>query len=344
MKPVGRPLKVAAYTGGINVPSARFRVRQYSRFMPGFNIDLEEFASHCGQYPPKGVWRRVAWMVAANAEHSLKLVGSRKYDAVIFQRELISTFLTLEPFFGRPRILDVDDAIWLHRRGAFASKLAAQCDAVICGNAYLADYFKRYCESIYVLPTAVDAERFFPEDNLRNYSQIIGWSGTGGNLFELEQIEPALKVVMQRFPKAQLRVICDRPPRLGGLPTDRVEYIPWSPKVEVSVLQDLHIGLMPLQETAWARGKCSFKMLTYMACGVPVVASPVGMNHEILTSRSVGFGPTNMDEWVDALSTLLADPALANRMGCTGREVIETHYSVEVLSTQLAQIVRDVAG
>jgi len=339
----GMPLKVAAYTGGSNVPSARFRIRQYVEALSRFDVDLVEFASRAGMYPPSAAWRRAGWLLAACAERSLQLRGSQSYDVVIFQRELISTLLTLERFFGRPRVLDVDDAIWLHRRGAFAGKLAKRCDAVICGNAYLADYFGKHCDQIYLLPTAVDAMRFHPSGQTRGETQIIGWSGSRSNLMELERIEPALRAVMHRFPNARLRVVCDRRARLDGLPADRVEHVTWSPAIEVSALQDLRVGLMPLQDTAWTRGKCSFKMLTYMACGVPVVASPVGMNQEVLEMGNIGFGPRTQDEWVDALSVLLADTDVAERMGNAGRSVIDASFSVEVLSFRLAEILRAIA-
>ncbi|MHB8724071.1 MAG: glycosyltransferase family 4 protein [Casimicrobiaceae bacterium] len=335
---------MAAYTGGKDVPSARFRVRQYVETMLRSGIELEEFASRVGQYPPDAAWRRPAWVLAACAERMLQIPGSYRYDAVIFQRELLSTLLTLEPLFSRPRILDVDDAIWLHRRGTFAGKLAARCDAVICGNAYLADYFGQHCERVFLLPTAVDAKRFSPLRKLLAPAQIIGWSGTGGNLIELERIEPALHAVMSRFPKAQLRVICNRRPTLNSLSADRVEYVPWTPAIEVSALQDLQIGLMPLQDTAWTCGKCALKMLTYMSCGVPVVASPVGMNAEVLAMGSFGFGARTQDEWVDALATLLAEPDVAQRMGDAGRAVIDANFSVQVLSARLAGIIRAVAG
>jgi len=339
-----RPLRIAAYTGGRDVPSARFRIGQYVDAMPQFGIELKEFSSRVGKYPPDAAWRRPPWLLVACAERGLQIAGSHRYDAVIFQRELISTLLTLEPLFGQPRLLDVDDAIWLHRRGGFASKLAARCDAVICGNAYLAEYFGQHCERIFLLPTAVDARRFFPLRDARAPSQIIGWSGTGSNLIELERIEPALRAVMGRFAKARLRVVCDRRPQLASLPVDRVDYVPWNPDVEVSALQDLQVGLMPLRETAWTRGKCAFKMLTYMACGVPVVASPVGMNGEVLAMADIGFAARTQDEWVDALDTLLADHDAAQRMGKAGRAVIDSSFSVDVLSARLAGIIRAVAA
>lgn len=339
-----RPLRIAAYTGGRDVPSARFRVRQYIEAMVQFGIELIEFAARVGKYPPPAMWRRPAWLVAALTERGLHASCSHRYDAVLFQRELISTVQTVEPLFRRPRLLDVDDAIWVHRRGGFASKLAARCDTVICGNSYLAEYFGQYCKRIFVLPTAVDTRRFVPSQGLRLPTQIIGWSGTSGHLDELRLIEPALHEVMRRFPKSRLRVVCDLRPELASLPVDRVDFVHWSPAIEVSALQDLRVGLMPLRDTAIARGKCAFKMLTYMACGVPVVVSPVGMNCEVLAMGSVGFGARDRDEWVDALSALLNNAELSAQTGAEGQKVIERAFSLEALAPKFAAIIKTLGG
>lgn len=340
----GKPMRIAAYTGGRDVPSARFRVRQYIEAMPRYGIELIEFAAHVGTYPPTVAWRRPAWLIAALAERGLQAACSHHYDAVLFQRELISTMQTAEPLFGRPRLLDVDDAIWAHRRGRFAGKLAARCDTVICGNNFLAEYFGQYCKRIVVLPTAVDTRRFVPSPRLGFPTQIIGWSGTRGHLDELQLIEPALCVVMHRFPESRLRVVCDLRPDLASLPVDRVDFVRWSPTIEVSALQDLRVGLMPLRDTAIARGKCAFKMLTYMACGVPVVVSSVGMNREVLAMGNVGFGARDLDEWVDALSALLDDAELSAQTGAEGRKVIEQAFSLEALAPKLAAIFKTMRG
>lgn len=343
-------LRIAAYTGGQTSPAARFRIRQYLKQLPKFGVKLRDFVSRAGGYPPQAQWQRPAWLLAALAEHCLQVPGSHRFDAVIFQRELISTLVTLEPLFGKPRLLDVDDAIWLrpsgalHPRGAFAAKLASKCDAVICGNAYLADYFSKHCKRIFILPTGVDVSRFHPVRRTASSDPVIGWSGTSVNLPELERIEPALRVVLERFREARLRVICDRPPRLSTLPVNRVDYIPWSPEIEVFALQDLQVGLMPLSDTAWTRGKCAFKMLTYMACAVPVVVSPVGMNSDVLAMDDVGYGANHMDEWVEALSALLGDAKRSEQMGERGRAVAEQSFSIEALSPKLAGILKEVAG
>lgn len=337
-------LHAAFYTGGQDVPSARFRARQYADALLEFGIEVHERPSRVGTYPPEARGLRPAWLGAVALERGMQASLSHRFDVVVFQRELISTLKTFEPLFGCPRVLDVDDAIWLHRRGTFAGRLAKMVDAVVCGNDYLADYFSKHNQNVSVIPTAVDARRFHPglSSPSSDAAPVIGWSGTAGNLFELERLEPALRRLLQRFGQAKLRVVCNRPPSFTTLPSDRVEFVPWSPDVEVSALQDLTVGLMPLQDTAWTRGKCAFKMLTYMACGVPVVVSPVGMNAEVLAEGDLGFGAETEGEWIDAISALLTDRKAAARMGATGRAVIESRYSVDVLAGKWAGVIRGV--
>lgn len=337
-------LRVAAYTEGRNTPSARFRIRQFISQLADAGIDIREFPSLCGKYPPASRMVRPAWAAGRVIEGAGRALGSYRHDLVLFQRELLSTMVTLEPLYRRPRILDVDDAIWLHRRGSFALRLAGQCDGVICGNSYLADYFFAGGRPVYILPTAVDTQKFIPKPPSDDPGNVIGWSGTASNLRFLEQIEPSLEIVMQRFPDLRLRVVCDRAPQFRLLSPARVEYVPWTPSIEVAALQDLRVGLMPLEDTAWARGKCAFKMLTYMACGVPVVVSPVGMNQEVLAMGDVGYGPRHPSEWVDALSAVLENHGLAKSMGDSARFVVERHFSVDVLAPRLAEILRRVVG
>jgi glycosyltransferase involved in cell wall biosynthesis len=336
-------LRVAVYTGGENVPSARFRARQYLNVLPKFGVDLTEFPSRFGRYPPELLWKRPAWLLAGLCERTFQIPKSFSFDAVIFQRSLISTLVTVEPFFAKPRILDVDDAIWLDPRGAYAARLAGHCDAVVCGNAFLAEYFEKYSQNIYTIPTAVDTKKFVPTDDTKADSKIIGWSGTNGNLHELERIQPALKSVFERVKGCRLRVISNKAPKLDQLPAERIDFVRWSPENEVSALQDLRVGLMPLHNTLWARGKCSFKMLTYMACGLPVVVSPVGMNKQVLAKAEIGFGPSSIDEWVDALTLLLSDVETARRMGEAGRRVTEEFFDVDVLARRYAEVIKQVA-
>jgi glycosyltransferase involved in cell wall biosynthesis len=279
--------------------------------------------------------------VAANLPDVL---ASWQGDLTLLQREMISTLVTLEPFTKGPRVLDVDDAIFLYRQGRAAKRLAELCEVVICGNAYLGDWFSQFNKRIELLPTAVDTERYAPriQPGAGDGGLTLGWIGTSGNLKYLTMIEEALLGVLDRFPRVCLRVISDRPPDLGRLPSDRWVFHRWTPESEVAQIQGMDIGLMPLEDSPWARGKCSFKMLQYLACGVPVVVSPVGMNQEVLLVGEVGLGARNSDEWAEALATLISDDALRHRLGAQGRAVVETKYSVRALAPKMASILKRV--
>jgi glycosyltransferase involved in cell wall biosynthesis len=339
-------LRVIAYTGGHNAPARIPRVQQYIPYLRSQDIELTESASHAGLYPPaRGFVKRAAWGLWNLAEHPVAAGISYRYDMTLLQREMLSTFVTFEPFTKRPRVLDVDDAIWVHRRGGFARRLARSCDHIICGNSFLAEGFSRWNPSVSVLPTAVDTRRFVPANAAINRDRstgraVIGWLGLSSGFRYLTKIEGALSTVLRNHPESVLRIISDKALRFSLLPAQQVEHVPYSREREVADIQEMTIGIMPLDDSEAARGKCSFKMIQYMSCGVPVVVSPFGMNSEVLQKGEGGFGAVKSQEWVDALEALLAAPKLRACMGQVGREVAERHYSVEVLAPRLAKTLR----
>lgn len=334
--------RVAAFTGGMSVPSARFRIRQYIPALRREGIEVEEFVSGFGKYPPQMRWARPIWALATLAERLPDIVMSHRHDAVVLQREIMSSFVTLEPLTARPRILDVDDAIFLLRGGNFAKRLAKLSDKVICGNNYLAEWFGRWNVNVDIIPTAVDTERYVPNAKTKSQGQshIIGWIGTSGNYKYLYNIEGALAKVMRAHPDTQLKVVGDRMPEFRHLSLDKVSFVSWSEAIEVQVIQSMDIGIMPLDNSEWARGKCSFKMLQYLATGLPVVVSPVGMNAEVLRLGELGIGATTERQWIDGLTTLLEDSTLRARLGAEGRRVVESSFSIRVVAPKLARSLR----
>jgi glycosyltransferase involved in cell wall biosynthesis len=322
------------------VPSARFRLRQHIPALKDLGIEVREHWAKLGSYPPASKALRPLWAMAAVCERAVSAAGSFSSDVTLFQREMVSTFLTAEPLTRRPRILDVDDAIWLYRGGLSARRLAQLCDAVICGNEFLGETFRRWNSNIHILPTAVDTERYRLPNPLRMPARNrIGWCGSASTLHYLQGLAPALKVILERHKHIRLRVVADKRPTFEGIAESQLEFIPWSPQVEVSAIQAMSVGLMPLDDTPWGRGKCSFKLLTYMACGVPVVASPVGMNVEVLSAGG-GLAARGRDEWIDAIDSLLGNEASARRAGEKGREAVVRDYSLRALTPRLARILR----
>lgn len=333
---------VAAFTPGWNIPSARFRVRQYLSPLRAEGIEVSEFVAAFGAYPPDRRGIRPIWAGATLLSRLRGIASSYAFDLTFLQREMVSTFTTLEPLTKSPRVLDLDDAIWLHPRGNFAVRLAKSCQGVICGNAYLAEHVSCWNPRVVIIPTPVDTDRFVP--GKREPEPVIGWTGTKGGLKNLHEIEPALAAVLRDNPRARLRIICDERPHLTAVPPDQVEFIPWSERDEVAAIQGMAIGIMPLVDTPWARGKCSFKMLSYMACGLPVVVSPVGMNSNVLKQGNVGLAAVTSNDWIDALAGLLRDPDMRQRMGQEGRRVVVEAYSVQCLTPVMARVLEGFAG
>lgn len=226
--------------------------------------------------------------------------------------------------------------------GGFARKLAELSDKVICGNNYLAEWFGRWNSKVDVIPTAVDTERYLPvvANKRSDLPLVIGWIGTSGNYKYLYGIESALEKVMRAHPGTRLKVVGDQMPKFRHLSPGKIDFVPWSESVEVQAIQSMDIGIMPLEDTPWARGKCSFKMLQYMATGLPVVVSPVGMNAEILMLSVLGMSATTETQWIDGLIALLEDSALRARLGAEGRRVAESSFSIRVVAPQIARSLR----
>jgi glycosyltransferase involved in cell wall biosynthesis len=335
-------LRVAALTQGANVPSSRFRVSQHVQALRLQKILVDQLPARHGAYPPVGLGLRLRWLPTSATNALVRVLASRKADVCWLQRELVSTLCTAEPLIRAPLVFDVDDAIYLHPRGRASDRIAKQARLVICGNRTLAEHYAELA-AIEIVPTAVDTDRFRPQPPVAGPPRI-GWSGSSSGFLYLQDILPAIQSVMSLHTDCRFVVMADRKPDLRGLPVERVDFMPWSEAEEVSMIQSLTVGLMPLHDSAWARGKCSFKMLCYMACGIPVVVSPVGMNSEVLELAELGFGARNTDEWVQAMDTLLADPAMARRFGEAGRGVVEKQFAASVVVRRLAALLRQSAA
>ena len=146
--------------------------------------------------------------------------------------------------------------------------------------------------------------------------------------------------MLAEVPEARLVVIADAFVPLPGVAEDRIDFVPWSPGVEAQAIGRFDVGLMPLGGGEWAKGKCAFKMLQYLACGVPAVVSPVGMNAEVLAMADVGVAAQTEDEWVEAVLALYRDPAQRRLLGETGRQLMERSFSMPVIAPQLAAAMR----
>lgn len=253
---------------------------------------------------------------------------------------------------GIPIVSDYDDAVFhrydKHRSlvvrvllGRKIGRLMAASALVVAGNPYLADHARHSgARQVETIPTVVDLDAYDVDPaRKRRDKPRIGWIGTPETWQGFAQ--PVHKVLAHLLGqhKAVFRAVgaAMQPETRGTL-----ELIPWTEGTEVELIKSMDIGVMPLPNTPWARGKCGYKLIQYMACGLPVVASPVGVNRDIVEHGVNGFLAESDEEWRAAIDTLLNDADLRHRMGTAGRRKVEQQYSLQIWGQRVAEMLRSV--
>ncbi len=354
-----RRLRVAAITTGRWVPSSRFRVRQYIPYLSRSGIVVCEFPSGVGVVRSvlKGgraalLLGQLAWGTARWMGQLRGVLGGWRSDVVWIERSVLPGIVQLTRLPGRPIVLDIDDAIWVHSRvlERTLSAIASHAEIVVVGNTYLAKWVQANtcAKRVVVIPTAVDCRRFYPRTLASSASAkrgfVLGWTGTHSNLKYLEAIERPLARFLMDYPDSELCIVSDSRPRLSGLPSDKIRFVPWRASIEAEVVREMDIGLMPLADDEWTRGKCSFKMLQYMASGVPCVVSPVGMNVQVLRLGQVGLAARDEEEWYEHLSRLRLDGELYRSCAEEGRRVALKHFDCDLVAKRIAAMFLEVVG
>lgn len=264
------------------------------------------------------------------------LKSAKNYDAVLLQRKMLDpSDARLLLYYAKRTFFDVDDAVmfeqtpvgpytrWRTRRRFHAT--AGIADAVIAGNEYLAGLFRqRGCRTI-VLPTVVEVLRYQAKSHRADEPQRLVWIGSRSTLDYLRFIYPALALAAHTLPNLRLVVIADVTLPDAPLPVD---FLPWSEGVESASLLHGNIGIAPTPDNPWTRGKCGFKIVQYMACGLPVIASPVGANAQLVREGVTGYLPTSDAGWVHAIRSLAQDVALRATMGERARHIAENELSM----------------
>lgn len=348
-------LRVDALTTGRNDPSARFRVRQHIEPLYDLGIDVHEHIPFINKlagipsqiqpvtslFPESTI--NLGWQGLKLMCHLPGLTKSLHSDLIWLNRELLIGQYTLERLFRQPIILDIDDANWHAKPNGLKTmrRIGRETIAVMAGNKYIADWFTQWNNNIHIIPTAIDTNRFSPEniDHIAHQNKpfTIGWTGSGGNIEFLYSIEKALSAFLEKY-NGKILIVGDREPKFQVIKSKYVDFRPWSPRTEASFLREMDVGLMPLPDNEWMRGKCSFKMLQYMSTAIPVVVSPIGMNIEVLNHGLIGYAAESHDDWFDALTMLYQNQQLASEMGETGRRIIIENYSRRVVSEKIANI------
>lgn len=267
--------------------------------------------------------------------HAL-MAGWRGYDAIIIEREIFhDSSLWCERILRNKKpalILDLDDGVFLNFPGKI-EELASMVDLVVAGNGLLETWAKDHNSHIVRIPTCIDTELYQPRSTVSTVSKslpVVGWMGTSGNVAYLKWCAEGLRNAAKKTPFI-LRVVAGGRGELDKIPLEgvHVEYVPWSPQDEVQQVAGFDIGLMPLADDIWSRYKCGLKLLQYMACAIPGIASPVGVNAEIIDNGVNGYLASNDEHWSEALVDLLTDPQKRSSMGQLARQRVVDHYSVQ---------------
>ncbi len=251
---------------------------------------------------------------------------------------------------NRRIVFDFDDAVMFreqkHRRPLAGKnfrkflRTLRHCEAAVAGNDFLACLARACGTRTIVLPTSIDVAKYKLKQYGDGLGLTIGWLGLSDGLPYLRHIQPALRQLSQTFPGLRLKVISDKPLHLDGVTVDNDI---WKLETEQGHLSSFDVGIMPLWDSVWTRGKCGYKILQYMGVGTPVVASDVGVNSEIIRHGANGFLARTHEDWVNTLGRLIENAQLRREFGLRGRELVEQRYSLESFTQGYVKLMREVA-
>lgn len=333
-------------------PSQRFRFEQYFQLLSknGHSFEIQSFIAAKnwkvfyseGRIFQKGLLLLTGFLRRIGA---LFLLG--RFDFIFIHREVTPIGppvfeWIIAKIFRKKIIYDFDDSIWLTDKTnepwlekllRWRSKVGGICKwsyKISSGNSYLSTYARGFNENVVINPTTIDTEslhdgesKLFSSKDNKNI--IIGWTGSHSTLKYLFLIEPVLQKIEKTYNQIRFLVIADRKPKLS---LQRLDFLLWNKENEAENLLLMDIGIMPLPDDEWAKGKCGFKALQYMSMEIPCVVSPVGVNTTIVEHGVTGFLAKTEKEWLASLTALIEDNLLRKRLGHAGRKKVVDHYSV----------------
>ncbi len=299
-------------------------------------------------YLPHCYAEKAFWCALSTLNRALDIMRACFYDVVFIHREaypfggpLVESLLHA---IGKPMVFDFDDAIFLPntseeniyierlKRPDKVYRIIRMSRAVIAGNAYLEEYAARYNDNVVVIASSVDTGTYVPAARPERDEVVVGWIGSNTTKNFLCDLKGVFGELSRRHRNVRFKFVGAKVYGMGLPQTVNKE---WTLEDELKDLQGFDIGIMPMPDNEWTKGKCGFKALLYMSCGIPVVASPVGINTEIVDDGVNGFFARNGAEWLDRLSRLIEDRRLRFEMGKKGREKVVQKFSLESASPLL---------
>ncbi|OGW74682.1 MAG: hypothetical protein A2Z72_05405 [Omnitrophica bacterium RBG_13_46_9] len=343
--------------------SNRFRVEQYLPYLEekGILYKVRPFISsdfYRILYLKDYLLKKILFFLRSTVFRILDVLRALKYDIIFIHREsypLGPPFIErILKFFNKKVIFDFDDAIFLpassgsnifmerFNRYGKVPEVIALSDGVITGNKYLADFALKYNENVTIIPTPVDVELYAPSPKKIHSEKVtIGWIGSKTTSVFLKPMRDIFAVLLEKFPYLEIIIVGGRFDNRG---LERVRNIDWSLENEIGALQNFDIGIMPMPDTKWTRGKCAFKAILYMSVGIPCVSSPVGVTADLIKDGVNGFLAGSADAWKKKLSMLIESPDLRERIGRNARETAVNEYSVKANVPKFLEVLNRVKG
>jgi len=334
--------------------SSRYRFYQYLPYLRKKKIEITVAPLFDNNYIKDlyaGRKKNFVKILKAYIKRIINLYHAKNFDLIWLEKEALPWLPAwIEYKLGIskiPYIVDYDDAIF-HRYdlhyfklirwilGQKIDRIMQYATLVLVGNEYLLERAKKAgAKRIELLPTVIDLKKYPTALFSNNEIFTIGWIGSPVTSHYLKLVVPALEEFCR---KNTVRVVLIGAKK-EALINITVEYIPWSEEKEIKEIQKFDVGIMPLPDNAWERGKCGFKLIQYMACGLPVIGSPVGVNKRIIKHGINGYQAKNIDEWIWSLQKLKGDRKLCQKMGKAGREIVEKEYCLQVTAPRLRDII-----
>ena len=330
--------------------SHRVRLRQYREGLAKAGIDLRIQGLFGDDYLKasfEGRRRPFVGVFNAFVERVWLLANQEQFDVVIVHCELFPftpgwvdlTSLRI------PFVYDFDDAFYLRYQignwarlncllGGKLDQVMRGASAITAGNDHLAAYARALNKNVTVVPSVVDTKKFAPGVHTESSKFTIGWIGSSSTATYLQALVEPLQTLVQGR-QLKLVVIGGKAPHIEGV---EVIETAWSECTEVMLINTFDVGVMPLPDNEWACGKCAYKLIQYMACGVPVVASRVGANINVVT-KDCGFLVSNATQWVDALTQLYEQPLMRQKMGASCRRRVKSYYSLDYSLPILSSVI-----
>jgi len=332
-------------------PSSRYRVLQFLPFLEKRGIQFTVHALHDDNYLASryaGAKTSPLYLARRVASRLSVLAGASNYDLVFIQKEMFPHLIDVPEWFlsraGVRYVVDLDDAIHLmYRSGLMRRKIPrvlSHACLVLAGNRYLEDYARRYNENVVFFPTVVDTDRIYPRDSADRKDVVVGWMGTPETVKYLTAILPAVENAASGTPLSLLVVGAPVPPTHGIRATSKA----WSEAAEASDLRAMDIGLMPLADDEWSKGKCALKLLQYMSAGVASVTSPAASAPEFVRDGENAWMARDVNEWRDRIDRLARSASLRAEMGARARVTVEEGYSLRVWGPRFVDALEWAAG